>query len=119
MPVDFSNEVYAQTQNLYGRVVTFTPVSSQPNSSSYVSRGILDIEAIDVVGLDNSIFSETRVILDIRDVEFSVMPLQGDLVDIPSDGGLPAEGQFEIIDADPNGGGETTLTLRRVVQAKP
>ena len=46
--------------------------------------------------------------------------LQGDIVAVPADpAGLAAEGSFEVIDADPNGGGETTLTLRRLVQAKP
>jgi hypothetical protein len=119
MPVNFSDQVYSPAQNLYGRAVTITPVNSQPSGQSYSSRGIMDIEAIDVQALDSSVFSETRIILDIRDAEFSVLPIQGDLIDVPSDGGLPAEGQFEVIDADPNGGGETTLTLRRIVQAKP
>jgi hypothetical protein len=49
-----------------------------------------------------------------------VLPLQGDLINVPADAsGLIAEGDFEVLDADPNGGGETTLTLRRLVTAKP
>lgn len=96
-----------------------TPVVSQPNGAQYTARGILDIEDMDVAALDGSFVSETSVILDILDAEFTVIPMQGDLIDIPSDGGVPAEGQFEVVDGDPNGGGETTLTLRRVVQAKP
>jgi RNase P/RNase MRP subunit p29 len=120
MPVNFSQEVYLPAQDLYSRTVTITPVASQPsNVVAYVARGILDTEAIDVQGLEGTIISETRVILDIRDAEFSVLPMQGDVIDIPSDSGLPAEGQFEVIDSDPNGGGETTLTLRHIVQAKP
>jgi hypothetical protein len=119
MPINFSDQLYKQTQDTYSRVVTFTPINSQPNGAPYTARGILEQEAIDVAGLDNSIVSEMRIILDIREVEFAVQPLQGDLVDIPADSGLPAEGQFEVIDSDQNGGGETTLTLRRIVQAKP
>jgi hypothetical protein len=118
--VNFSTSVYLIAQNLYGRPVTITPKSSQPNGPAYSTRGIFDIEAVDVQALDGSIVSETRVILDIRDDEFSVVPMQGDLVDVPADAsGLPAHGLFEIIDRDPNGGGETTLTLRHIVQAKP
>jgi hypothetical protein len=119
MVVNFSEQVYAQNQDTYGRPVTFTPKSSQSSGQPYVARGILDIEAMEVTALDGSIISETRVILDIREAEFTTLPLQGDLVDIPTAGGLPAEGQFEVIDTQPNGGGETTLTLRHIVQSKP
>lgn len=119
MAFNFSETVYLQAQNQYGRPVTFTPSASQPNGQPYVTRGIFEMEEMDVAAMDGSIISETRVILDIRDAEFTVLPLQGDLVDVPAVGSIPAEGQFEVIDADPNGGGETTLTLRRIVQTKP
>jgi hypothetical protein len=120
MAVNFSADVYLPAQDLYSRPITVTPLASQPAGAPYPARGILDIDAIDVGGLDGSIISETRVILDIRDVEFSVLPLQGDLINVPADAsGLIAEGDFEVLDADPNGGGETTLTLRRLVTAKP
>jgi len=119
MPVNFSQHVYEPTQDLFGRVIYVTPLKSQPTAAQYVARGILEEEAMDVEALEGAIFSETRIILDIREAEFSVLPLQGDLIDIPADSGLPAAGQFEVIDADPNGGGETTLTLRHIVEAKP
>ena len=119
MPVDFQNDVYAHTQDLFGRKIMVTPLKSQPGAPAYPGRGILDAEAIDVGLLDSAIISETRIILDILEREFPVLPLQGDLVDVPADGPLAAEGQFEVTDADPNGGGETTLTLRRKVFAKP
>jgi hypothetical protein len=118
-PINFSEQLYSQDQNTFGRVITVTPIVSQPAAAPYVTRGILDIDKLDVAAMDGSIISETSIVLDIRDAEFAVLPLQGDLIDIPSDSGIPAEGQFEIIDTDPNGGGETTLTLRRIVQAKP
>jgi hypothetical protein len=119
MPVDFSTDVYLPSQELFGRTITVTPTASRPGGPAYVARGILDVDAMDVAALDGAIVSETRVILDIRESEFSVLPLQGDTIDVPADSGLPAEGSFEVIDADPNGGGETTLTLRRLVPAKP
>lgn len=119
MPVDFSTDVYLPAQDLFGRMIMVRPMVSQPSGQAYAARGILDLDAIEVQGLDGSVVSDTKVILDIREIEFGVLPLQGDLIDIPEDNGLPAEGSFEVIDADPNGGGERTLTLRRVVQAKP
>jgi hypothetical protein len=119
VPVNFSNEVYAHTQDTFGRPVTITPVNSQPGAPAYVTRGIFDVEALDIAAMDGSIISDARVILDIRDAEFTVLPLQGDLIDVPAANGLPAEGQFEVMDGDPNGGGETTLTLRSIVVSKP
>lgn len=120
MAINFSTDVYLPAQDLFGRAITVSPLASQPSGSAYPGRGILDIESIDVPSLDGSIVSETRVVLDIRDVEFAVLPLQGDIINIPADPvGLAAEGDFEVVDTDPNGGGETTLTLRRIVPAKP
>jgi hypothetical protein len=120
MPINFSEQVYSHAQDTFGRMITVTPIASQSASpAAYGARGILDIEDLEVQALDGSIVSETRVVLDIREVEFAVLPLQGDLIDIPADSGLHAEGQFEVIDTHPNGGGETTLTLRHIVQAKP
>jgi hypothetical protein len=119
MPVDFPNQVYLQTQITFGRAITVTPVVSQPAAQPYSGRGIFDEDPMDVQGMDGSIISESRVILDILEQDFTVLPLQGDLIDIPADSGLPAHGQFEIIDTDTNGMGETTLTLRRVVPTKP
>jgi hypothetical protein len=117
MPVDFSTDVYLPAQDLFGRTIIVTPLAT---GLPYQARGIFDVDAIDVQAMDGSIISETRVILDIREVEFAVLPLQGDIIHVPADPiGLLAEGDFEVIDADPNGGGETTLTLRRIVPSKP
>jgi hypothetical protein len=118
MAINFSEMVYSHAQNVFGRQVLFTPKANP--TAAFSGRGILDTDPIDVQAEDGSIISETRVVLDIRDDEFAVMPVQGDRVDIPADpSGIPARGPFEIIDADPNGGGETTLTLRHIVPAKP
>jgi hypothetical protein len=117
MAINYSEMVYVHAQNVFGRQVTFTP---KDGSGAFSGRGIMDIDPIDVQAEDGSIISETRVVLDIRDAEYVVMPRQGDRVDVPADvSGIPAQGPFEIIDADPNGGGETTLTLRHIVPAKP
>jgi hypothetical protein len=109
MPIDFSDALYVHTQDTYGRAITLTPGG--------VGRGILDTRDIDVVALDGSIISEQRTILDIREAEYAVLPMQGDQVAIPGDSGLPDAGLWEIIDVVRNGGGETTLTLRKIMAA--
>jgi hypothetical protein len=63
--------------------------------------------------MDNSIYSDQKTILDIRESEFPLIPLRGDRVVIPADCNGVNQGEWEIIDSDTNGGGETTLTLRK------
>lgn len=113
--VNFSTLVYGPCFDLFARPVTFYPYASQPAGASYAGRGIYDTRALDVQGLDGSIYSDQQTILDIREVEFAVLPLQGDHVTIgPADAG-PDLGEFEIIDVSTNGGGETTCVLRKWV----
>jgi hypothetical protein len=114
MAINFSTQLYPHTQNAFGRPVTFSGVASPSGG-----RGIYATEPIDITAEDGSIISDNRTILDIMEVEFTTLPLQGDTVDIPAYQDLPAIGQFKVIDSKNNGGGEITLTLRRVVPAKP
>jgi hypothetical protein len=111
MAVDFSAQVYLPGQNTFGRAIIV--------NGAVIARGILDTREIDVVAIDGSIVSEQRTILDVRDAEFNTVPVQGDHIAIPADGTLPDEGTWEVIDSARNGGGETTLTLRKLVTAKP
>ena len=55
-----------------------------------------------------------------RDAEFKVVPEQLDRISIPADpDGGPDLGEFEVMDTEANGGGQTTLVLRKVLMAKP
>jgi hypothetical protein len=119
MGIDFTDLVYLPNYNVFARPVTFTPKASQPTAAPYLSRGIYGTEPIDVLAEEGSIFSDQRTILDVREAEFDVVPQQGDQVDIPADVGMPALGSYEIIEVKSNGGGETTLSLRKLVPAKP
>ena len=119
MAVKFSTLLYQPLQDMFGVPITVVPAASQPGQPSYGARGIFDTRDIDVVAMDGSIFSDQKTILDIRESEFAVLPKQGDHVNIPADcNGVPL-GEFEVIDASTNGGGETTLTLRLIVSALP
>ena len=125
MGVDYSTMMYLPNYNFWARPVTFYPVKSQPAVPSYNARGILGTVDIDIVAMDGSDVSEQRTILDILEREFAVLPVQQDRLYIPNDSGgfgadgMPAEGWWEVNDISRNGGGETTLTLRRWEPSAP
>jgi len=96
---------------------TFIPLASQPGAGSYSGRGILNTYALDVTAQDGSIYSDQRTILDIRESEFAVLPQQDDHVVIAKDCNNVPKGEYQIIDADSDGGGQTCLTIRKVETA--
>jgi hypothetical protein len=114
MALNFSELVYGPCQDLFGRPVTFT--STLGNSFSGLGRGIYDSRTLSVVLEDGSLMSDQQTILDIRESEFPVLPVQDDRINIPADplSGLPALGDFQVADLENNGGGEVTLTLRKI-----
>lgn len=116
MGVDWSTEVYLLNYNMFARPVMFYPIKSQPSVPSYTARGIFSTIPIDIIVQDGGNLSDQKTILDILEREFAVLPVQQDRVYIGLDtSGMPAIGTFEIQDIDTNGGGESTLTLRRWV----
>lgn len=117
MAINWSTQVYEPQYSTFARPVTFTPTKSQPLASAFGSRGIYGTVSIDVIGEDQTIISDARTILDVLESDFAVVPMQGDLVSIPANIGMPALGDFEIIDANTNGGGETTLFIRKWLPA--
>ncbi|SRR6266581_4457494 len=119
MAVNFGTQVYNPTFNVFARPVTFTPLVSQPGQPAYTARGVYGTEPIDVLADGTSSFSDTRTILDIIEQEFTVLPMQGDTLLIGASADLPAIGSFEVIETKGNGGGETTLDLRRLMVHKP
>lgn len=116
MPINFSQQVYLHAQRVFGRTAIFTPPGG---GTAITGRGIFGTVPIDVMAEDSSIFSDQRTILDILEEEFATVPGQNWRVTIPADSGLPALGDFIVLDADTNGGGETTLSLRKVEAKKP
>jgi ribosomal protein S8E len=115
MAIDFSTVVYLQCQDTFGREITITPVVSQPNGAAYTARGILTTRGTAIqTDAGMVVMSDQETILDIREREFSVVPMQGDQVDVPVENGITdMVGSYEITDAAWNGGGEVTLTIRR------
>jgi len=124
MAVDFSSLIYAPGQDFFGRDVTISPIASAPGAAAYGARGIYgtrDTQIMTDAGM--AIVSDQQTILDIRDNEWFnaglPLPIQGDLIHIPAEGEIPAEGDFEITDTSRNGGGETTLVIRKFERAEP
>lgn len=119
MALDFSTLVYDPGYSVFARAVTINPSVSQPNQPSYAARGIFSTQPIDVATENGAILSDQVTILDILEREFAILPAQGDTINIPSSGTLPALGDYEVIDLSTNGGGETTLVIRKVMAAQP
>jgi hypothetical protein len=118
MGIDYSSLIYLPNYDMFARAITVTPTASQPGAPAYTARGILNTDEQTVQGEDGSLITDQRTLVDVRDVEFGVVPQQGDLVTIPADGGaMVTLGDFEIINAWKNGGGETTLQLRSITTA--
>lgn len=118
MSINFSTLVYSPNFDIWARPITVTPVVSQPGAPAYSARGIFDTESTDVLAEDGSLISQQKTILDLREVEFTVIPQQGDQIDIPDAEQGPG-GSYEVTDSSSNGGGETTLSIRKVVTAVP
>ena len=120
MALNFSTLVYLPNMDTFARKVTVTPLASQPGAPAYSSRGIFDTRPVDVAGMDGSIISDQQTILDVRDAEFNAVPEQLDRIHIPADADAGAAlGDWEVVDTESNGGGLTTLILRKFMVAKP
>jgi hypothetical protein len=120
MAVNFSALVYLPNFDMWARPIVVTPFGSQPGQPAYTVRGIFDTRPIDVQAEDGSIYCEQQTILDVRDDEFSVVPTQSDHIHIPSDFDAGSDlGDYEVIATEINGGGETTLVIRKLISARP
>jgi len=119
MGVNYATLIYAPAFDMFAGPVTFFPYASRPGVEPYGGRGIFDTRALSIVGEDGAIFSDQETILDILEIEFGVLPQQSDHVVIEADGAKPAQGRFEVVNASTNGGGETTLVLRKWLGPAP
>jgi hypothetical protein len=119
MGLDMSTAVYLPNFEVFARPVVITPIVSQPAGVAYDARGILGTQDTGVPAEDGSIISDQQTILDILEAEFPTLPRQRDRVMIPADGTVPAAGLFEVVDTSSNGGGETTLIIRKIELPAP
>jgi hypothetical protein len=123
MGLAYADDVYRPVYDTFARPVVVTPLASQPGAPAYNNRGVLHSIESEIIGLDGTIISDARTVLDIIIDEYAVVPKQLDIINIPADAGI-AGGTFEVSDLSGstslgNTGGEITLTLKEIVQAKP
>jgi len=119
MGMNFEQMIYAPNFAQWARPITFMPIVSQPAVGGFAARGIWHCDLLEEVLEDGSLFVAQRMSLDILESEFPVLPEQGDQLTIPMDNMVRAEGSFEVDSVTRNGGGETTLALRKLVTAVP
>lgn len=119
MAINFSEAIYLVAQDTFSVPCTFHPLFSQPDGASFDARGIFDTRQLDVVAEDGTMFADQQTIFDIREAEFAILPQQKDRVTIPFDANGAPLGTYEIIEASTNGGGETTLVLRKWTGTNP
>jgi hypothetical protein len=119
MGLDLSALVKLPVLDVFGRPIDVYPNASQPGAGSYRARGYFGTSELDVGAEDGSVVTDQQTFLDVREIEFAVVPSQKDLIGIPADGAVPAEGMFEVVSATTDGGGLTTLIIRKLETARP
>jgi hypothetical protein len=117
---NIAEQVYLKNWEVWARPVTVTPFASQPGQPAYDGRGYFDTKETDVMAEDGAILSDARTYLDLLIAEYPVLPMQGDQINIPYHQGVEG-GSFEVLDlaGSGNAGGVITLTLKKIVLAKP
>jgi hypothetical protein len=111
--LDFSSLVLRACMDTFARPVTITPLASQPSAPAYTGRGIWSSKPVDVQ-TESGILSSQIQTLDLRAVEFPVLPQPGDKVLVDAFGSLPRIGLCLIEDTDDDGQGGIVLSLKVV-----
>jgi hypothetical protein len=104
MLYNLQDEVYLKNWAVWARPVTVTPTVSQPGQPAYGGRGYYDQKSLDILAENGGIISDGETYLDILEVEFPVLPMQGDQIDIPFHQGVRG-GTFMVLDLTPGNAG--------------
>jgi hypothetical protein len=115
MGLDFGVLTKSVVVEFYGRPIIITPVGG----ATYTSRGVWHKDNDDYFAEDSSIVTDHRISIDVLDSDFAIVPRQGDLIEIPADGTVPAEGAFTVLSAHGDGGGMTNLILQDYTTTVP
>jgi hypothetical protein len=109
MGLSFTTLVYQSCYDTFAVDCTFVTAAG----GTFTGRGIFHTGPISVLAEFGSVISDQQTTFDIREAEVAFIPQQLDYVIIPFDCNDAPLGEFEITDVSSNGGGETTLTLRK------
>jgi hypothetical protein len=116
MPVDFETTLFLACQDTFAYTVTVTPVVSQPGQPAYTHRAIYNTrETMVQTDVGMAVLSDQETILDILVGEYSILPKQGDRINIPAQQALPDDvpGDYEVTSTSSNGAGQLTLVIRK------
>lgn len=116
MAIDFSALIYAPNFDVWARLITVTAIASR-GGAVFNARGIYGTrDTMIQTDAGVAVISDQETILDVLEREFGgVPPVQGDIIDIPPEGDITdGVGTWEVTDTSTNGGGETTLVIRRL-----
>ena len=114
MAVNFDVLLQTSVFDFFAVPVTFTPLKSQPGQPAYSGRGILGTYVEDVAALDDARSSPTSAPSSIS-ARASSRCCRSRTITAPSRSTATAcrRGEYQIIDATSNGGGQTMLTIRK------
>jgi hypothetical protein len=121
MGLDMSVLVKMPCVDVFSRPIDVTPLASAPGAPAYRNRGIYHQDDNDFVAEDGSIVTDHKISIDVRDAEYAAVPRQGDIIDIPADGTVPAPKgtPFTVLSAHGDGGGLTNLVLSEYTTTVP
>jgi hypothetical protein len=111
--IDFDATVLAACQAAFARPVVITPTKSQPGAAAYPARGIWTARPVEIGLEDNSILVSQDLMLGLRRSEFTVLPQQGDTVEIPAAGSLQRIGVCAIDRINTDDQGDVQLYLKK------
>ena len=120
MAVNWTDDLYSKLWDEFARPMTVTPTVSQPAAPAYNARCYFDSKETDILTEANSVLSDSQTFIDIRRVEFSVEPKQGDRIDIPFHAGVEG-GSYYVMDlaGKGNAGGIITISLQAIETPEP
>lgn len=114
MGVDFSGLTLKSCEDVFGVVITITPVRSQPTAAPYQARGIFTSSHMEIPLEDGTAVSSHETSFGIRLIEFLVPPVKRDTFVLgPNTPPLPDDGkEYWISDVQTDGQGGAKLILR-------
>ena len=106
MPIDFDALVLGPCMDTFAEPITVDPLASQPSAPPYTAQGIFSSAPYDVPLADGTLYQDQRTTIGMQISQFSVPPTAKDLITVR---GV----QYIAADAQADGQGGLTLTLRR------
>ena len=117
MAVNFATDLLTPNFGVWGRTIIITPIASAPASALPIRCVAFTTRRHSTLLGEDTLVSDQQTIVDINENEFLELAMRCRSKAIASifrpAGTLPALGDFEVVSTSSNGGGETTLEIRK------